>query len=170
MYITDTSDKVRVIIENLESKKDISKLKFLIYVFGVLNNGQINENNNSNPSLNVEEDYNILNPEIIGLSNNTCTILLQYFSTVYNNLTEPNAAYEENGNIIGVEYDNDEVKILSEFEKLTFIEKLDILSEIIIRYDNGTYFDEEIKIAPLDSRMSGYDIAKIIQNYKNNII
>ena len=170
MYITDTSDKVRVIIENLESKKDISKLKFLIYVFGVLNNVQINENNNSNPSLNVEEDYNILNPEIIGLSNNTCTILLQYFSTVYNNLTEPNATYEENGNIIGVEYDNDEVKILSEFEKLTFIEKLDILSEIIIRYDNGTYFDEEIKIAPLDSRMSGYDIAKIIQNYKNNII
>ena len=62
MYITDTSDKVRVIIENLESKKDISKLKFLIYVFGVLNNDQINENNNSNPSLNVEEDYNILNP------------------------------------------------------------------------------------------------------------
>ena len=96
--------------------------------------------------------------------------MLQYFSTVYNNLTEPNATYEENGNIIGVEYDNDEEKILSEFEKLTFIEKLDILSEIIIRYDNGTYFDEEIKIAPFDSRMSGYDIAKIIQNYKNNII
>ena len=144
MYITDTSDKVRVIIENLESKKDISKLKFLIYVFGVLNNDQINENNNSNPSLNVEEDYNILNPEIIGLSNNTCTILLQYFSTVYNNLTEPNATYEENGNIIGVEYDNDEEKILSEFEKLTFIEKLDILSEICEDVSNRLQYSNKV--------------------------
>ena len=48
-----------------------------------------------------------------------------------------------------------------------FNEKLDVFSEIIIRYDNETYFNEKTLVLSLDSKLSGYDIAKQIQNFKN---
>ena len=55
----------------------------------------------------------------------------------------------------------------SKFERLDFNEKLDVFSEIIIRYDNETYFNEKTLVLSLDSKLSGYDIAKQIQNFKN---
>lgn len=79
MYITNTTDNVEKIIERIEVKNDISKLKFLIYLFGLLNNNQINESNDPNPNLNKEDNFKILDSENIGLSNNDCTRLLQYF-------------------------------------------------------------------------------------------
>jgi len=48
-----------------------------------------------------------------------------------------------------------------------FNEKLDVFSEIIIRYDNETYFDKKLTIISFDSKSSGFDIAKMIKNYKN---
>ena len=41
MYITETTENVKKLIEELEKKDDINKLKFLIYIFGLLNNNQI---------------------------------------------------------------------------------------------------------------------------------
>ena len=49
MYITNTTDNVRELIEELEQKDDLSKLDFLIYIFGLLNNNQINNKNEANP-------------------------------------------------------------------------------------------------------------------------
>ena len=45
MYITNTTDNVRGLIEELEQKKDLNKLRFLIYIFNLLNNNQINDIN-----------------------------------------------------------------------------------------------------------------------------
>ena len=36
MYITETTNEVKKFIEELEDKNDISKLKFLIYIFNLL--------------------------------------------------------------------------------------------------------------------------------------
>ena len=36
MYITNTTDNVRNLIKVLETKEDLNKLKFLIYIFGLL--------------------------------------------------------------------------------------------------------------------------------------
>ena len=55
MYITETTDGVRKLIEELEQQEDLNKLKFLIYIFGLLNNNQINDKNEANPNL-VEDD------------------------------------------------------------------------------------------------------------------
>ncbi len=33
MYITETTDNVRKLMEEIEYQEDISKLKFLIYIF-----------------------------------------------------------------------------------------------------------------------------------------
>lgn len=166
MYITDTTDNVRDLIEKIEKKDDLSKLKFLIYIFVLLNNNQINDKNEINPNLIEDDDMKIFNLEVVGLSPNACTILLQYFTMLYNGITNTSDAYEDNGSVLGIKHNKEDKIIVSQFEKLDFNEKLDVFSEIVIRYDNETYFDEKITMVNLDSKMSGFDIAKLIQKHK----
>lgn len=167
MYITETTENVKKLIEELEKKDDITKLKFLIYIFGLLNNSQINDKNEANPDLVEDDDIKIFTLDMVGLSENACTILLEYFVMLYNGLTNTKDAYEDNGNVLGIVYDKEDKKLDSQFEKLDFNEKLDVYSEIIIRYDNETYFDKKLTIISFDSKSSGFDIAKMIKNYKN---
>jgi len=167
MYITETTENVKKLIEELEKKDDITKLKFLIYIFGLLNNSQINDKNEANPDLVEDDDIKIFTLDMVGLSENACTILLEYFVMLYNGLTNTKDAYEDNGNVLGIVYDKEDKKLDSQFEKLDFNEKLDVFSEIIIRYDNETYLDKKLTIISFDSKSSGFDIAKMIKNYKN---
>jgi len=167
MYITETTENVKKLIEELEKKDDITKLKFLIYIFGLLNNSQINDKNEANPDLVENDDIKIFTLDMVGLSENACTILLEYFVMLYNGLTNTKDAYEDNGNVLGIVYDKEDKKLDSQFEKLDFNEKLDVFSEIIIRYDNETYFDKKLTIISFDSKSSGFDIAKMIKNCKN---
>lgn len=166
MYITETTNEVKKFIEELEDKNDISKLKFLIYIFNLLNNNQINDRNEPNPDLIEDDDMKIFDSEVIGLSKNACTILLQYFAMLYNGATNSKDAYEYNGNVIGIYFNNEEKEIASKFEKLNFNEKLDVFSEVIIRYDNETYFNDKTLVLSLDSKLSGYDIALLIGKLK----
>lgn len=169
MYITNTTEDVRKLVEELETTSDITKLKFLIYIFGLLNNNQLNDKNEPNPDLIEEDDMKIFNLEVIGLTANTCTILLQYFAMLYNGMTDSKDAYEDNGNILGINYNKEDKKLFSRFEKLNFNEKLDVLSEIIIRYDNETYFDKRTLVVSLNSELNGFDLAKIIQTFKESM-
>lgn len=169
MYITETTENVRKLIEKLEKENDITKLKFLIYIFGLLNNNQINDKNEANPDLIEEDELKIFTLETVGLSRNACTILLQYFALLYNSLTNTKSAYENSGNILGIKYDENDKKLDSEFENLNYNEKLDVFSEIIIRYDNETYFEKEFTMISFDSKSNGFDIAYSIQNLKSNI-
>lgn len=166
MYITETTENVKKLIEELENKNDITKLKFLIYIFGLLNHNQINDKNEANPDLIEEEEMEIFTLESVGLSANACTILLEYFVMLYNGLTNSKEAYEDNGNVLGIVYDKEDKKLDSQFEKLQYNEKLDVFSEIVIRYDNETYFKEKITILSFDSKSNGYDIAHLIQEQK----
>lgn len=167
MYITETTDNVRKLMEELEKMKDINKLKFLIYIFGLLNNNQINDKNEANPDLIEDDDMKVLSLELLGMSANANTIFLQYLVMLHNIMTKSKEVYEDNGNVIGVKYSDDDKKVASEFEQLDFNEKLDVFSEIIIRYDNETYFTDKITMITFDSRSNGFDIAKQIQNFKN---
>ena len=97
MYITNTTEDVRKLVEELETTSDLTKLKFLVYIFGLLNNNQINDKNESNPDLIEDDDMTMLNSEAIGLTTNACTILLQYFAMLYNGMTDSKDAYEDNG-------------------------------------------------------------------------
>lgn len=168
MYITETTDNVRKLMEEIEHQEDISKLKFLIYIFGLLNNNQINDKNEANPDLMEDNNVKIFNLESIGLPFNACTVLLQYFVMLYNGITNTKDIYEDTGNIIGVAYSSEEKTLLAKFEKLGFNEKLDIFSEIIIRCDNETYFKSNIVIPMFDSTSNGYAIAKRIKGLKND--
>lgn len=164
MYITETTENVRNLWKQLEVQDDLSKLKFLIYIFGLLNNNQINDKNEANPNL-IEDDIIIFNLENIGFSLNAGTMLLQHFMMLYNNITKTNSIYEDNGNVIGLEYNENECEIISGFEKLTYNEKLDIFKELFITYDNNTYFKNDLNVF-LNSKMSGFDIAQKIEQFK----
>ena len=153
MYITETTENVKKLIEEIENKDDITKLKFLIYIFGLLNNNQINDKNEANPDLIDDNDIKIFT--------------LEYFVMLYNGLTNTKDAYEDNGNVLGIIYNDEDIKFDSQFEKLDYNEKLDVFSEIIIRYDNETYFENKITIISFDSKSSGFDIANMIKKYKN---
>lgn len=166
MYITETTDNVIKMNEEVEKQNDITKLKFLIYIFGLLNNNQINDKNEANPNLNKDDDMEIFTLESVGLSPNACTILLEYFAMLYNGLTNTKDAYEDNGNVLGINYDEIDKNIDSHFENLKYNEKLDVFSEIVIRYDNETYFKDKITMITFDSKSNGFDLAHLIQEKK----
>ena len=52
MYITETTINVKNVFEKVEELNDIGKVKFILYTFGLLNNNQINNKNEINPTLN----------------------------------------------------------------------------------------------------------------------
>ena len=81
---------------------------------------------------------------MIGLSSNAGNLLLQYFAMLYNGMTDSKDAYEDNGNILGINCDKTDKEFASKFERLDFNEKLDVFSEHKIRYDNETYFNERL--------------------------
>ena len=166
MYITNTTEDVKKLIEELERRNDICKLKFIIYVFNLLNNNQVNDKNELNPDLLEDDNLKIFNLEAIGLSPNACTILLQYFAMIYNGMTNSKDAYEDNGTIMGITYSKEDQNIVSQFEKLDYNEKLDVFSEIIIRYDNETFFDEKTLVLSFGSELDGFNIAKMIKDFK----
>ena len=167
MYITETNENVKKLFEKIDELKDANKLKFLIYIFGLLNNNQINDKNDANPDLSEDDDINIFTFSSLGFPENANTVFLQYLVMVYNILTSSKDAYEDNGNVLGIKLDEVDKTIASKFEKLDFNEKLDVFSEIIIKYDNDTYFKDKITILTFDSKSNGFDIARIIQEYKN---
>lgn len=170
MYITETTDNVKNIFEQLQKLSDIGKLRFLLYTYGLLNNNQINNKNEKNPDLIEDDDLIIFNMQLLGFNNNQCTTFLQYLVMINNLINDKNKIYEDGANVIGIEFEDDELKVISMFEKLNFLEKLDAFSELFIKYDNDTYFENEIATLSWDKNLSGFDIAKIIQNIKKEII
>lgn len=58
---------------------------------------------------------------MVGLSTNACTILLEYFVMLYNGLTNTKDAYEDNGNVLGIIYTNEDKKIKSQKKNLNLL-------------------------------------------------
>lgn len=53
------------------------------------------------------------------------------------------------------------------FENATFFEKLDIIAELFIRYDNDTLFSNEyMSVLPL---ISGYNFSNMIKRYMSSL-
>ncbi len=163
MYITNTTDNVRVLFENLLKQNDNTKLKFLIYVLNSLYNNQISDMNTTNF---IDDDIKIFKFSLIGFDDELVFALLAYLVAVYNLSDVGKEVYLDDNNVVGMEYDMNEDEILSKYEKMSFNEKLDILSELLIRYDNFTFFEERITFITLGSNITGFDIAKLIQEYK----
>lgn len=85
----------------------------------------------------------------------------------YNLNVETKKAYDYNGIVVGVNYNQEDNENTSLFEKCNFEDKLDILSEIIIRFDNNSLF-EKIDLSNIFKiETNGFEIARLIKEYKN---
>lgn len=166
MYITETTEKVKELFNELNEQDNITKMRFILYIFNLLNNNQINNKNEANPDL-EDDELIIFNFSSIGLPSDYCLAFLLYNTFVYNKLIGKKEAYEDNGVILGINYNDTDKKLISKFEKLDFNERLDTFSEIIIRYDNETYFDEKITMLSFDDELNGFEIAKLIKQFQN---
>ncbi len=67
---------------------------------------------------------------------------------------------------MNLNYTDNTKLLIALFEKLSFIDKIDIISELIIRFDNETYFTNLSTKLTLLAQENGYDIAKCIQDFK----
>lgn len=63
-------------------------------------------------------------------------------------------------------YDKLDEQLNCQFEQLRFNEKRDVFSEIIIKYDNATYFNARITMLQFESKLVGYNIANEIMKLK----
>ena len=151
MYI-ESSNKVKELFCEYDDLKLEEKISSLIYIFNSFGNNQINSLNEYNPDK-LDSDVDIFNLNILGFPNDLIDIIIDYLKYLlkYKRITS------ENKN-----------KFLSRYEKLNFVEKIDVITEIIIRMDNETLIDD-VWFPRLDSDLSGYDIALIIKEYKNNL-
>lgn len=167
MYVANTTDAVRRVVEGLLKKDDVAKLKFLIYVFDLATHQQINSKNEVNPDLVEDEDLVIFDLEDAGMANHYADIYLEYLVMVFNaTATKLSKAYQDNGNVEGIHYNKFDKPLLSKFEKLTYNEKLDVFAEILIRLDNDSLF--ETKYDMLELNVNGFKVASNIINLKIN--
>ena len=149
--------------EKFESEDDICKLKFLIYVMEKLYNKQINSKNISNPNLlGDSEDLVVLDNNILDFSDNFLEKFIYENMKFYNKVTNNNL-YLMDGNVIKMNYKNNEKNLISDFEKLNFSEKIDVVSELFIRYDDNTYYEED---KCLELFANGFELAYLLQNNK----
>jgi len=151
MYI-ESSNKVKELFCEYDDLKLEEKISSLIYVFNSFGNNQINSLNEYNLDK-LDSDVDIFNLNILGFPNDLIDIIIDYLKY----LLKHKKIKSENRN-----------KFLSRYEKLNFVEKIDVITEIIIRMDNETLIDD-VWFPRLDSDLSGYDIALIIKEYKNNL-
>ena len=151
MYI-ESSDKVKELFCEYEDLKLEEKISSLIYIFNSFGNNQINSLNEYNPDK-LDSDVDIFNLNILGFPNDLIDIIIDYLKY----LLKYKKIKSENRN-----------KFLSRYEKLNFVEKIDVITEIIIRMDNEILIDD-VWFPRFDNKLSGFDIALIIKEYKNNL-
>ena len=168
MYITNVSEEVSKLFFYIEKLNDESKLKILIYIFNSISNNQINDRNETNPDLMLDDDLKILKFSYIGLNDNHCEIFIEYLISIYNMMNKYDKAIYINNKVEGLIYTEEEKIIIHMFENLSFNDKLDIIRELFIRYDNETYFKNKITIITFNSKLNGYDIANNILKFKES--
>lgn len=168
MYISNVSKDVSKLFSYIEKLNDESKLKVLIYILILINNNQINDRNEANPDLLLDDDLKILKFSFIGLNDNHCEIFIQYLISVYSIMNNHNKVMYIENNVKGLVYTEKEKIIIYKFENLSFNDKLDIIRELFIRYDNETYFKNKITMVTFDSKLNGFDIANNILKFKES--
>ena len=168
MYITKTTKPVINLFDKIEELDDNGKLKLLIYIFNQANNNQLNSKSEANPDLIEDDDMIIFNFEDIGMEQDFGSKYLYYFMLMYNHDNPKNQYVDDNGHVDGALYTIEEKEIISNYEKLSFKEKLDVLAEMIIIYDNETLLDDISKYINFNNG-NGYEIARKIIEYKSNI-
>ena len=168
MYITETTKEVFELFDRFEKLDTTNRLEVSIVLFEEWDRKLINEKNEINPET-TDEDYEIFTASLLGIKSNTGHLIAGMFLTVMNNELITKQQVEDD-NYLTLNLSNESKIWISKYEKLSYIEKIDILEEMIIRYDNETLFKTIKGLPKIDDNIDGYKIASIIENYKNKVI
>lgn len=167
MYITKTTKKVYDLFDMYDELKDINRIEICIILFEEWNNKLINERNEINP-MGTDEDYEIFFPSLLGLNENIGHLIAELlFATMNNSLKIKKQIIDDN--YLSMELQEESKKWISKFEKLSYIEKIEVIEELIIRYDNETLIDAFSGLPKIHNYINGFELAVIIDEYKNKI-
>ena len=174
MYVVNATEKTRMVMDEVILKlSDESKMKLLLYLFSELNHNQINSKNEVNPDLVEDNDMIIFNLESLGFSVQEAELFLRYNVGLYNYVKQSikeEKLLVENGYVVGLDYLPLESATIHMFEKLSFVEKIDFIAEIMIRYDNRTYFRYYQTGVGFTEDLTGFDIARRIMEFKKEYV
>ena len=141
MYLKNTSNDVKKIMEKIGELDKINKLKFVTYILNLWNNNQINSLNETNPDLLDDSiDINIFNPSSVGYPD-LVKMLKEYWNHFYQIYRFYLKEYKD---------------LITLFERLSFKEKKDILSEIFLHLEHDELLPDNVEC---------YEIARMIIKY-----
>lgn len=141
MYLKNATNEVKKITEKINELDKENKLKFISYILNLWNNNQINSLNETNPDLLDDSiDINIFNPSSVGYPDLVKT-LKEYWNHFYQIYRFYLKEYKD---------------LITLFERLSFKEKKDILSEIFLHLEHDELLPDNV---------DGYEIARMITKY-----
>ena len=141
MYLKNTNNELKELIEKVNILDKENKLKFISYVFNLWDRNQINSLNNENPNLLDDSiDIEIFDPSSIDYPY-LVNEIKEYWNYKYN-------LYHL--------YPKEYRKLIPVFEKLSFKEKKDVLIELFLILEHDEFLPDSI---------DGYEIARRILKY-----
>lgn len=141
MYLRNTSNEVKDLIERVNDLDKENKMKFIIYILDLWDKNQINNLNETNPNLLDDSiDVNIFNP-----SSTQEYYLVNQIKEYWNAKYNLYQLYSEKYKVL-----------VYLFEKLSFKEKIDVLAELFLTLDH-----EEL----LPDNIDGYEVSRKIIKY-----
>ena len=141
MYLKNTSNEVKELVEKVNMFDKENKLKFISYVFGLWDRNQINSLNETNPNLLDDSiDIEIFNLSSIG-HHYLVIEIKEYWNYKYN-------LYRL--------YPKEYRKLIPVFERLSFKEKKDVLAELFLILEHDELLSDNI---------DGYETARRIIKY-----
>lgn len=141
MYLRNTNNEVKDLIEKINELDKENKMKYIIYILDLWDKNQINSLNETNPDLLDDSiDINIFNPNRIG----------EYY--LVNQIKEYwNIKYK-----LYQLYPKEYKELIPLFEKLSFEEKKDSLIELFLLMEHDDLLPDNI---------DGYNISTLITKY-----
>ena len=141
MYLKNTSNVLKELIEKVNMLDKKNKLKFIDYIFNLWDRNQINSLNETNPNLLDDSiDIEIFNPSSID------------YPYLVNEIKE---RWNYNYSLYRL-YPKEYKELIPVFERLSFKEKKDVLAELFLILEHDKLLPDSI---------DGYEIARKILKY-----
>lgn len=129
MYLKNTSNEIKELIDKIHELDNENKLKFISYIFNLWDRDQINILNEVNPNLLDDSiDIEVFNPISIGYSY-LIKEIKQYWNYNYKLYRLYPKEYKE---------------LISIFERLSFKEKKDTLAELFLILEHDELLSDNI--------------------------
>ena len=169
MYILNSSDEVKYFVSELEKLSNIEKLQVLIPIMEQWSNNQINSENECNPNLIDDEKLIIFNPTSIDRDISLGTSFASVFYVILQRLGVSVSEVVENDFDSQLKHSKKELDLLSYFEKLSFKDKIDVITEIILLVNIYSFDENSDSIFDAELQETDLDTAKKIMNYKKEL-